>query len=251
MRVLDLFSGTGGWSDPWRETGHDVRRIELDPGLAERTGAIVADINDTRDVLDRLDGFKPDVVLASPPCNAFTVMRIGRMWNHNGTPKHPDAEQGLRNVVSTLRLILLLEPKWWVIENPRGKLRSLEVMAGLPRHTVWYCRFGEDRAKPTDLWAKLPLFTALELDKDKYQCANGNPDHTAAPRGSTTGTQGGVSREEAYRIPQPLARLIRDGILARSTPHAWLRGSAREDAFDGSCDICGQCVPCEHYGRME
>ena len=29
----------------------------------------------------------------------------------------------------------------WYIENPRGKLKT----------TVWYCKYGDTRAKPTDL----------------------------------------------------------------------------------------------------
>lgn len=212
MKVLDVFSGTGGWSDPWLVAGHDVKRLELDAKLAEQTGAIQVDVNDTARVLDLLGDWRPDVVLASPPCNAFTVMRIGRNWTHDGQPRNQHAIDGLTNVVSTLRLIAALAPRYWVIENPRGKLRSLPVLAGLPMATVWYCRFGEQRAKPTDLWLNVPATLEQELRDPKYTCANGNPDHIAAPRGSTTSTQGGFTREESYRIPQDLARLVLLGI---------------------------------------
>lgn len=242
MKVLDLFSGTGGWSDPWLATGHDVKRVELDPVLAEQTGAIQHDVNDTAGLLERLDGWTPDVILASPPCDSFTVMRIGRNWHHDGTPKNDAGVQGMRNVVSTLRLIMLLRPEYWVIENPRAKLRSLPIMDGLDRLTVWYCRLGETRAKPTDLWYRLPLRTEQELLDPKYTCANGNPDHTAAPRGSTTGTQGGVSREEAYRIPTALATLVRDGI-AGPDPYCYeceqLDRGRWDDSLHMTPDECG------------
>lgn len=31
IKVLDLFSGLGGWSNCWREAGHEVETLDLDP----------------------------------------------------------------------------------------------------------------------------------------------------------------------------------------------------------------------------
>lgn len=229
MKVLDLFSGTGGWSDPWLACRHDVVRVELDPDLAERTGAIVHDITDVPGLIGRLEGWRPDVILSSPPCNSFSTMTMGRMWTPDGEPKHPTAVLGRAAVEATLRLIVALDPDYFVIENPRARLRSLPLLAGIPRVTVWYCRFGEQRAKPTDLWYRLPRALERQLDDPRYRCANGNPDHLAAPRGSSTGTQGGFTREESYRIPQPLARLVRseiagDDIVCEACDRAGLSG---------------------------
>lgn len=212
MRVLDLFSGTGGWSDPWLACRHDVKRVELDPGLAERTGAIQHDVTDTAGLIERLGDWRPDVLLASPPCNSFSTMTMGRMWTPDGEPKHPTAVLGRAAVEATLRLIVALDPDWFIIENPRARLRTLPMLAGLTRSTVWYCRFGEQRAKPTDLWHRLPWHLHQQLDDPIFRCHNGNADHLSAPRGSSTGTQGGFTREESYRIPQVLARMVRDGI---------------------------------------
>ena len=44
---------------------------------------------------------------------------------------------------------------YWIIENPRGKLRKLEIVKDLPRTTVTYCQYGDIRMKPTDLWTNL------------------------------------------------------------------------------------------------
>jgi len=76
---------------------------------------------------------------------------------------------------------------------------------------VWYCRLGLDRAKPTDLWGVIP--PGLDLPAP---CHNGNLDHVAAPRGSRTGTQGGVGTAEAGRIPRELAERFRVAIEAAS-----------------------------------
>ncbi len=129
----------------------------------------------------------------------------------------------------------MLQPTYWVIENPRGRLRRLDLLAGIPRRTVWYCRLGLDRAKPTDLWGVFP--PGLELPPG---CHNGNPDHIAAPRGSRTGTQGGVSTEEAGRIPRQLAERFR--VALEQPPQD--QAAAAESRRFGCCDRCHGALRC-------
>lgn len=200
MRILDLFSGLNGWTYPFEGFGHDIKRIDNDTRFEADA---YLDINDIESVMSFLGDWRPDVIFASPPCNAFSTMTMGKMWTHEGLPKHPLAVQGLRNVVSTLKLIALLAPDYWVIENPRARLRTLDVLAGLPRVTVTQCQYGSNRMKPTDLWGVLPPMTF------KPMCKNGDPCHVRAPRGSVTGTQGGLSSELAAKIPVLLAESVR------------------------------------------
>ena len=129
-------------------------------------------------------------------------MTIGRHWYHDGSPKTPDAAQALRLVERTLYLIAKIDPAFWIIENPRAKLRVLPPMVGLERRTVTYCQFGEHRMKPTDLWGGFP--PGLRLPEP---CKNGDPCHTRAVRGSRTGTQG-MDRELSAKIPAKLAERV-------------------------------------------
>lgn len=94
------------------------------------------------------------------------------------------------------------KPAFFVIENPRAKLRKLPVVADLERRTVTYCQYGEERMKPTDLWGVFPPSLVL-----KGACKQGMPCHVAAPRGSTTGTQG-MSSAESAKIPYELALAV-------------------------------------------
>lgn len=55
-----------------------------------------------------------------------------------------------------LEMIKELQPKYWFIENPRGGLRKMRFMQGLPRYTVTYCQYGDTRMKPTDIFTNHP-----------------------------------------------------------------------------------------------
>lgn len=187
MKVVDLFCGLKGWSRPFRDRGHEVWTTDIDP-------AFEPDL--ARDLLSiRVGDFplwRPDVLVASPPCEAFSTMVMGRNWTHEGQPKTPKAELAEALVLKTISVIQYLKPRYYVIENPRARLRTLDLLPDwLERRTVWYCRLGEPVAKPTDLWGGFP--PSLRLPE---MCHNGNPDHIAAPRGSRTGTQG-VGRGKA------------------------------------------------------
>lgn len=211
MKVLDLFSGTRGWTQAFREHDHETFSIDLDPKFDADAHL---DLRTASDAISAVP-WRPDIITASPMCNAFSTMSMGKMWEHGhqARPKHPIAEDGMSMVLSTLRIIAVLRPRYWIIENPRGRLRSLELLEGVPRYTVWYCRLGKDRAKPTDLFGMLPSSLDRDLMSGRYTCHNGNPDHIAAPRGSRSGTQGGVSTDEAGAIPYVLSRMLRDHVL--------------------------------------
>lgn len=75
-------------------------------------------------------------------------------------------------------------------------------MQELPRYTVTYCQYGEERMKPTDLWCNHPD------PKFKPPCKNGDKCHVSAPRGSRTGTQGIKGSVDRSRIPKELCEHI-------------------------------------------
>lgn len=203
LRVVDLFSGMGGWSAPFLDAGDDVFRVEIDRRFPAELHADILQVT----VQDF--PWQPDLILASPPCEAFTVMNIGKNWYHDGTPKTDQARLGLLLVEATLRLVRDLQPTYWLMENPRDKLRVLPPVAGLERRTVTYCHYGEERMKPTDLWSdRWPPSLVLEPP-----CRNGDPCHVRAPRGSQTGTQSRMSYHEKSLIPYPLAAAVREAVV--------------------------------------
>lgn len=156
----------------------------------------------TADDILRLFG-KPDVIWASPDCSTFSIAAIShhRRKNPQTGSLEPVSEYAkFCDMVAQhmLTLIWELELKYFFIENPRGGMHKMEQMKGLPRYTVAYCQYGDNRMKPTDIW------TNHSAPKFLPMCYNGDPCHVPAPRGSKTGTQRLKGSRERSVIPQKL-----------------------------------------------
>jgi hypothetical protein len=138
----------------------------------------------------------------SPPCEAFSVASIGHHWGGGARqyqPKTTHAVLSQKIVEHSVKLVQAIKPpSGWMMENPRGVLRKLPCVAGLPRVTVSYCQYGDTRMKPTDLWGEVPHWNPRPM------CKNGDPCHEAAPRGAKTGTQGIHGAAERAVVPWAL-----------------------------------------------
>ena len=147
--------------------------------------------------------FVPDVVWASPDCTTYTIAAIST--HRNGTEPKSDyakkCDQVNRHFISLIKQWLDINPNLkFYIENPRGMLRKMPFMQEFKRHTIWYCQYGDDRAKPTDIWTNSKDWQPRPI------CHNGNKNchHQPAPRGSKTGTQGRKGSYERSKIPREL-----------------------------------------------
>lgn len=201
MKVLELFAGSRSIGKACESLGYEVFSSDITDfgGIDYVVDILEFDVSKVP--------FKPDIIWASPPCTYFSVASIGKHWNKDHTPKSENALKGVAFVEKTIEIIKQLKPKYWYIENPRGKLRKLDIVKGLPRTTVWYCRYGDTRAKPTDIWTN-NLRSLLNPNGwcPRPECKNGNKNchHESAPRGSQTGTQGLKGNYNRSKIPEEL-----------------------------------------------
>jgi hypothetical protein len=195
MKVLELFAGSRSVGKVADKLGWEVFSSDFEPfeGIDYQIDILQFDVSKVP--------FKPDIIWASPPCTGFSVAAIGRNWEKTETdaiPKTDTARLGIELVKKTIEIIDHFQPKYFFIENPRGMLRTLQIMQRFKRQGVTYCQYGDDRMKPTDIWTNSDTWTPRPM------CKNGDSCHISAPRGSRTGTQGLANAYERSKIPEEL-----------------------------------------------
>ena len=195
MNILELFAGSRSFSNIAESLGHETFTSDINAfdNIDYVTNILDFDVNKVP--------FYPDIIWASCPCTFFSVASIGKHWHKDHTPKTEQAKLGVKIVKKTLDIIDHFKPKYFYFENPRGKLRKLDVISSVPyRKTVTYCSYKDKRMKPTD------IFTNDFHWIPRNMCHNGNRNchHEPAPRGSRTGTQGLKGNYERSKIPNEL-----------------------------------------------
>ena len=207
MKVLELFAGTRSISKAFEARGHETFSIEWSEdfeniSLRADVSKVTADM-----ILERFG--RPDVIWASPDCTTFSIAAISHHRRKNPETGNLDPVSDYAKFCDevdqhVLDLIRALKPRFWFIENPRGGMRKMVWMKGIPRYTVTYCQYGDKRMKPTDIWTNHPA------PRFRPPCKNGDSCHERAPRGSRTGTQGLKGSKERSVIPAALCEHIVD-----------------------------------------
>jgi hypothetical protein len=133
MRLLNIFSGTGSVSKPWKEAGHQVIDLDIDNSF---NPVILQDILEWN--YKELPWI-PDVIWSSPPCTEYSIAKT----------------VGVRNltladnlVARTLEIITYFESKnpnlIWFLENGQTTLLwKREVAKSLTNYVdLDYCQYG-------------------------------------------------------------------------------------------------------------
>lgn len=220
MKVLVFFAGTRSVEKPFIAAGHETFSIDWDKKF-ENIDLYVDILSITAaDIVEKFG--LPDVIWASPDCTTFSIAAISHHRRKNPETGNLDpvskyakfCDKVDRHVLelikelNNLRLEKGMPPLIYFIENPRGGMRKMEWMQGLPRYTVTYCQYeldkpvNERRMKPTDIWTNHPN------PQFRPMCKNGDSCHAAAPRGAKTGTQGLKGSKERSVIPRMLCEHI-------------------------------------------
>ena len=204
--IYDFFSGTGSSTQAFEDAGHTIIKVELDEYFEAHERDI---LQLTADGLIAKYG-QPDFIWASPPCQKFSVASLWKYWEGTkgkSVPKHPAVYEALALVAHTVKLMQDLKPtNGWIMENPRGMLRSQDVVKDLQRWTVTYCQYGDTRMKPTDLWGTI-TWTPRPMCRPKMDC------HESSPAGTNAGGTGKLRNARLRSmIPYELGKEILDTI---------------------------------------
>ena len=183
LRFLELFCGTKSLTKVAEARGHDCRTLDNDPIFKPTYCMSILDFEP-----EVLGDWRPDVIWASPPCQCFSVMVIGKNWENRPfkqpRPKRPQTIIAMDIAKKTIDIIRELKPKYYFIENPRAMLRKMPFMKGWHKSTVTYCQYGLEYQKATDIWNNCYAW------KPRPVCGPNSPCHVRAPRSSRNGLQG-------------------------------------------------------------
>ena len=187
-----------------------------------------------------------DLLLAGPPCTTLSIASAShhREPDTAKSPKTATAAWHDRLLFHLFNLIQELDPTHWLVENPRGNMRSIPPF-GSPDFETTLCQWGENRQKPTDFWGELPGFTPT-------RCSPGDDCHEPAPRGSKTGTQRLRSAADRALMPRALCARIKEcatnaltGCGPQNTLSAFATTTTQCEqpragsSFDPFCEYCG------------
>jgi len=171
--MLDLFSGLGGASEAMLNHGWEVLRIESNPELALVPNTKIKCVYDLgMEIESNISKgiFPPQSTLiwASPPCTDFSdgysspksiAVRAGKKY-------YP--QNAINMVLEAKRIIEMMRPQYWIIENVRGSIKFLKPILGEPTLIIdsivlwgkfpkWAMEPGYQHVKDNSAWSTDPM----------------------------------------------------------------------------------------------
>lgn len=128
MKVLELFAGTRSISKAFEKRGHQTYSVEWNKNFENIT--LYEDINNlTAEKIIKLCNGIPEVIWASPDCTTYSISAIShhRKKNIKTGNLDPISEYAKfcdKTNKHLLSLIQELKPKYYFIENPRGRIKE-------------------------------------------------------------------------------------------------------------------------------
>ena len=180
-QTIELFSGTKSVSETLKENGFKVFTLDNNPKTKPDL---------CKDILKvSIDELPKDIFFlwASPPCIDYShAKRTGTSY----------IELSNMFVIKTLSLIIALNPKYWIIENPQtGTLKFQYFIRDLPFTDIDYCMYGKTFRKRTRLWNNFNFKGKVCNHKGKHKdsCGNGRKQWTSSNLNSYE--KGSIPRE--------------------------------------------------------
>ena len=212
--ALVLFSGTGSIDKALRSVDRNLNIVSVDINKKYNSTHCV-------DITKWKCPYKPhffQFIWASPDCSQYSkaltqrdVHRLPIEVQNRLTDNLRDLYAADLRVKSALKLLSLLKPKYWVIENPEGSVKyGLQTRPFMRRynkykHICTYCKYGFPNKKPTCIWTNIPgvKFKHCDIDPCVYKLQHGH--HAChSQEGSNKYNIGLKSTKYTYPVPKKL-----------------------------------------------
>jgi len=201
LKVLDLFSGLGGFSEAFIEYEDEVLRIENNPLLSEVPNT---EIMCVLDLLDELKSqlakgkLKPkflniDIIVASPPCDEFSLAFSAPQAIASRSGGFDEYNPSMELIEATYEIIEILKPRYYIIENVRGSIRHFKKLDIEPNQIM---------KQTYVLYGKFPLI---------------ENKHYTTKKAKDTGSQDPLRANKRAIIPFEMSLNLRNAILNQKT----------------------------------
>lgn len=148
MKVcVDVCCGLGGFSQAFKEDPNwKVVTIDVEKKFNPTVCVDITKIDWAKFKEEYLEGKSPDVLLMSPPCERNSI--ACSQWPKKGIRK------ALEIVAACMEAVVILQPKAWLLENPKGRLRWF---LGKPPQSIRYSDYDYfyRTVKQTDFWGNI------------------------------------------------------------------------------------------------
>ena len=182
MNVLELHAGSRSIGNEAEKLGFNVFSVDWEN--YNKINLVI----DIEKLTAKDIPFIPDIIWTSPDCTTYSIAAI----SHHRKGINPISEYAKKcdkvnnNQINLIKYYLKINPNLkFFIENPRGMMRKMPFVKDIERTTVWYCKYGDNRAKPTDIFTN-NLYSMFNTNGwiPKKECFNGNKKchHEKAPR---------------------------------------------------------------------
>ncbi len=197
MRVLDLFSGLGGFSEAFVRSGDEVLRVENNPLLSEVPHTTMQDV---RAMAERIHVFHAqgqpireyDVLLAGVPCDEFSLGFHAPQAIASRAGEYEEYQPDMTDLECALDIIRITKPRYWIIENVIGSIRHFAKYGLEPRMIVG----------SHVLYGNFPMFASIQIP-------------TKAER--DTGPSDPLRKNKRGQIPLALSIAIRTAMVEQTT----------------------------------
>lgn len=152
--ILDVGGGSGEWSRPYRLAGYDVRVIDPTVWPSYPAQRIVDEWEHM--LTHHHERREPPAirgVLLAPPCTQFAGSGA-RWWDGKAAEEPQLLEHAVTTVRQFLRIVELVKPDWWALENPSGRLAKCVPELGKWRYTWQPWQYGTPETKRTCMWGE-------------------------------------------------------------------------------------------------
>ncbi len=139
--VLSLFDYTGNWSKPYRDDGYNVIQVDIKLGMDILT-------------FDYQSITECHGILIAVPCTDFAVS--GARWFAE-KDKDGRTQKSVELVKKSLEIVNYLQPHFWALENPVGRIHKLVPELDKPSLIFQPYEYGDAYRKRTCLWGKFNL----------------------------------------------------------------------------------------------